>query len=308
MTILSFVKKYSTEAECIKALAYLKWPNGFVCKNCGHDHGWQLKSRPIVFECRQCNNQESVLVGTIFQKTRTPLTKWFYAAYMMINDKRGISATFLSKELKLRYETAWLMMHKLRNALYERKEFQLRDFVEVDETFYGGRRQKGNRGRSQKINKSMIVIAVEKKATTKDKGIKKSGYKAGNARVAVIPGASIEHLGNFIRTNVKTKTKIVSDGWRGYADLMEFKHMPTVQGSGKNAETVLPLVHILFSNIKAWLNGTFHGVSGKHLHRYLKEWNYRFNRRANQDDLFDYVLGRTMGNKTITFKELVERA
>lgn len=205
--LFEFTTQYSDEAACITALAALKWPSGFSCRRCAHNAAWQLKARPHVFECRKCGYQESVTAGTILHKTRTPLRKWFMAAYLMIKDKRGVSAMFLSHELDLRYETAWLLAHKLRHALTERADFDLRDFVEVDETFYGGRRQKGNRGRGMTANKALVVAAVEKRVTAKGKGVRQSGWRAGNARIAVLPSATTEQLGRFIRRNVRPKAR-----------------------------------------------------------------------------------------------------
>lgn len=224
----------------------------------------------------------------------------------MLRDKRGVSAMFLSRELDLRYETAWLLAHKLRHALTERDEFSLTQFVEVDETFYGGHRQKGNRGRAQTSNKAMIVAAVEKRVTAKGRGVKQSGFCAGNARIAVIPTATTEQLGGFIRSHVRPNTIVITDGFRAYRGLDEYRHIPVVQGAGKNAEANQPMVHLAFSNIKTWLNGTHHGVSAKHLPRYLREWNYRFNRRANSDFSVDYVLRRATSRATITYRQLVD--
>ena len=95
------------------------------CARCGERRNYQLKTRPRVFECAGCGHQESVTAGTVFHRTRTPLRKWFLAAWWMGRDKRGVSALFLSRELSLRYDTAWLMAHKLRHALTERPEFPL---------------------------------------------------------------------------------------------------------------------------------------------------------------------------------------
>lgn len=306
--LLEFTTQYSDEPACITALAGLKWPTGFSCRRCLHGEAWQLKTRSHVFECRRCGYQESVTAGTILHKTRTPLRKWFIAAYLMIKDKRGVSAMFLSRELDLRYETAWLLAHKLRHALTERQEFSLRDFVEVDETFYGGRRQKGNRGRGMTANKALIVAAVEKREAKSGRGVRRSGWRAGNARVAVLPAATIDQLGGFIRKHVRPETVLITDGFTGYRGLGEYRHIPIVQGSGKNAEQNQPLVHLAFSNIKTWLNGTHHGVSAKHLPRYLREWNYRFNRRANPEDRGTYLLRRATSRATITYGELVAGA
>lgn len=227
--------------------------------------------------------------------------------YLIGHDKRGVSALMVSKELSVRYETAWLMCHKIRHALTERDEFRLQDFIEVDETFYGGRRQKGNRGRGGAGGgKALVVAAVEKTLAPKGrKGIKGQAYNAGAARIAVIEAATADILGGFIRKNVKPTTWIISDGWRGYSGLGEFRHIPTVQGSPKMAGEAMPIIHILFSNIKAWLNGTFHGVSTKHLPRYLREWNYRFNRRSMRGELDTFILRRAVSRNTITYADLV---
>jgi len=288
-----------------KLSSIFRWPEGFICDRCGHRKSYHLDARPRIFECAACGRQHSVTAGTIFHKTRTPLRKWFCAAYLIGHDKRGVSALFLSKELNLRYESAWLLAHKLRHALTERDEFRLADFIEVDETFVGGRRQKGNRGRAHGDGKSLVVAAVEKVLPPKGKkGVKGQAHRAGNARLAVIDAATADVLGRFIRKNVTEKAWIISDGWRGYRDLDEYHHIPVIQGSGAMAGTNMPHVHILFSNLKAWLIGTHHGVSAKHLPRYLREFNYRFNRRGMRGELDSFVLKRAVSRSTITLDQL----
>ena len=106
--MLEFQERSGSEAGCIEALARLRWPQGYVCAGCGERRSYQLKTRPRIFECACCGHQESVTAGTIFQRTRTSLRKWFLAAWWMARDKRGVSALLLSRELGLRYETAWL--------------------------------------------------------------------------------------------------------------------------------------------------------------------------------------------------------
>lgn len=297
--LLFFLRKYPDEATCIKALAELRWSDGFRCDRCGSSKAHHLKSRPRIFECSGCGHQHSVTAGTVFHKTRTDLTKWFLAAYMMASDKRGVSAMYVSRELDLRYETAWLMCHKLRAALFERDGFELANFVEADETFYGGYREKGMRGRSKNDKKATVVLAVEKRLA--DRGPRK--WIAGNARIEVIGSADAETLTSFMKRNVRPKARIITDGWRGYNGLKDagFRHQGVI-ASGEAAGEHLPLVHIMFSNMKAWLNGTHHGVSKKHLHRYLREWNYRFNRRNGP--VADFVLARMATRTGITYQAL----
>lgn len=298
MSIVGFIRKYPDEAACIDALAALKWPNGFSCQ-CGSTRAHHLKARPRVFECAQCGAQHSVTAGTIFHKTRTDLSIWFVAAYMMASDKRGVSAMHVSREFGLRYDTAWLMCHKLRHALFEREGFELSNYVEADETFYGGYREKGARGRSKNDKKSTIVLAVEKRHCKKGPRT----WVAGNARVEVIEKTDMPTLTDFMQRNVRPKTSIITDGFNGYNGLKGagYRHQPVV-ASGEAAGEHLPIVHIMFSNLKAWLNGTHHGVSKKHLHRYLREWNYRFNRRNGP--VAEFVLNRLVNNRTVTYAAL----
>ena len=305
--ILDFQDRYASEAACIQALAQRRWPEGYLCARCGGRAGYQLKSRPRVFECAGCGQQHSVTAGTVFHRTRTSLRKWFLAAWWMGRDKRGVSALFLSRELDLRYETAWLIAHKLRHALTARATALLAGLVEVDESYYGGRGKPESRGRGHSnANKSLLVMALEKRPVAAGKGIKRSGFVAGRARLAVLASASGAELQPFVRATVRPGSRLLSDGFAAYRGLGEaYDHQPAVQGKGKNAERLSPIVHVLFSNVKSWLNGTHHGVSAKHLPRYVGEWNYRFNRRKRISELADFVLNRAVTHKTITYRELV---
>ena len=95
--LLEFAARFGTEQRCIEHLAELRWPDGFVCSGCGGRAAWRLKARPRVYECGTCHRQESVTAGTVFHRTRTDLSKWFLAAYLMGRDKRGVSAQFLQR-------------------------------------------------------------------------------------------------------------------------------------------------------------------------------------------------------------------
>ena len=309
---VTFMDRYRDEAACIAALAELRWPNGFICAGCAGRLAYQLAARPRVFECADCGRKHSVTAATVLHRTRTPLRKWFAAAWLIGQDKRGVSALFLARELALRYETAWLMAHKLRHGLTERPEYPLAGLIEIDESYYGGRGKPESRGRGlTDPNKSLMAIAVETVPASprQGEGIKKSHFVAGSARIAVLPAASAADLGGFVRGAAKPGARIITDGLKSYDGLADsFRHYSIVQDGGKNADAVLPIVHVLFSNVKTWLNGTFHGVSAKHLPRYAREWNYRFNRRRRIADLTDFLLRRAATRPTITYRQLVDGA
>src|ERR1700738_1961280 len=124
-----FVVQFATEEQCIEHLAGLRWPGGFACAGCGGRQAWRLETRPRVYECATCHRQESATAGTVFHRTRTDLTKWFLAAYLMGRDKRGVSAKFLQRELGVAYQTAWTMAHKLRHGLSEDPSRPLHGFL-----------------------------------------------------------------------------------------------------------------------------------------------------------------------------------
>ena len=293
--LLDFATRFGTEERCIEHLARLRWPGEFVCTGCGGRAAWRLKARPRVYECTACHRQESVMAGTVFDRTRTDLPKWFLAAYLRGRDKRGVSAKFLQRELGVAYQTAWTMAHKLRHGLSEDPARPLRGFLEADETFIGGRGDPKSRGRSTKNpNKSLVVAAVEKVPAPKAKkshAVKRQhGFFAGDARITVLPAAGGVELGAFLKSTVAGGSHLLTDGFAGYrsqqADLGEhLKHTPIVQDQGANAAEFFPIIHTLFGNINAWLAGTHHGVGAKHLPRYLREWCYRFNPRNLADGL-----------------------
>src|SRR2546429_1722215 len=161
--LLEFAARFGTAERCIERLAELRWPDGFVCSGCGGRAAWRLRARPRVYECGTCHRQESVTAGTVFHRTRTDLSKWFVAAYLMGRDKRGVSAKFLQRELGVACQTAWTMAHKLRHGLSEDPARPLRGFLEADETFIGGRGGPAKRGRhTGHPDQSLGVAALEK--------------------------------------------------------------------------------------------------------------------------------------------------
>ena len=319
--LLEFAARFGTEERCIEHLAGLRWPGRFVCTGCGGRAAWRLKARPRVYECTGCHRQESVTAGMVLHRTRTGLGKWFLAAYLMARDKRGVSAKFLQRELGVAYQTAWTMAYKLRHGLSENPARPLHGLLEADETFIGGRGARSGRGRSMNNpDKSLVVAAVEKVPAPKNNKGKhghalkrQHGFFAGAARITVLPAATGAELGAFLKANVAAHSHLLTDGFAGYrsrdAALGEhLKHTPVVQGEGANACEFFPIIHALFSNIKAWLVGTHHGVSAKHLPRYLREWSYRFNRRNLADGLDGYLIRRAIECATITYDQFTAGA
>lgn len=159
MTLMEFMEQYGKEEQCREHLYQLRWPDGFVCPKCGvKDKPFNIKSHHR-YQCRHCNHQTTVTAGTIMDKSRTPLTKWFLAIYLMGQDKRGCSALKLKQELGIAYDTAWTMSHKIRKAMQERdSNYLLSGTIDIDDAFFGAARAGGKRGRG--TEKTAVVFGV----------------------------------------------------------------------------------------------------------------------------------------------------
>ena len=144
--ILEFQRRFATDDACRDHLHKIRWPEGPKCAKCGGGNFYRISARNV-YECR-CGRQVSLTAGTIMHGSHTPLRKWFWAIYMAARDKRGVSASRLQKELRVSYPTAWLMLHKIRHGMGERDGlYLLSGIVETDETYVGGKKEGGKRGR-----------------------------------------------------------------------------------------------------------------------------------------------------------------
>ena len=278
MGLLDFQRRFPQERECYEYLVSARFPNGFVCPHCSSTAAGLIVTRSV-WQCKGCRVQVSVTAGTIFHRTRTPLRYWFWAIFLVAKDKRGHSALQLSKELNIRYDQAWLIMHKIRNAMaYRDKLYQLDGTLEMDEAYFGAP-VSGKRGRGTGQVKALVAVGLTE--DNKPRFVKIQRIKRLDARRVKLFALSHIAKGTIVRT----------DGLNVYRCLSElgFSHEITVAPT-KSESDVLHWVHILVSNAKAFITGTFHGLGDKHLQRYLDEFCYRFNRRYSEEELFDRLL------------------
>src|SRR5450756_312854 len=193
---------FDEDGKCLDYLDWLRWPDGFVCPRCGSDHGWRAPD--LRWRCAGCDRRVSVTAGTIFDKTRTPLTVWFAAAWLLVNSKTGVSATQLRREMGLgSVQTAWAMLHRYRTVMVRPGRDRLRGDVEVDESFLGGP-EPGVPGRGA-LGKVLFAAAVEV-----------NEGRIGRARLGVIPDASAVSLAAFLDANVEPGSRVITDGWSAY--------------------------------------------------------------------------------------------
>jgi transposase-like protein len=299
-SLREFQTNFASEEACRSYLISCRWPDGFVCPRCGSRCAYELLELQR-WQCVACRHQVSPTAGTVLHNTRTPLTAWFWAAYLMTTDKRGISALLLQQQLGLsRYETAWMMLHKFRRAMVDTTREPLWGDVEVDETWVGGQ-QAGLRGSRQLKGRkaALVIVAVEKR-----------GKASGRVRMAVIPDFKSVTLNAFVRQNVAPGSTIYTDGLKSFTGFEQagFRHIPRAQplqtSLRKGAKSVVPLADRAIGNLQQWLTGTYHGVSREQLQVYLDEFVFRHNRRKHPMAAFQTLLGFGTGHKPAPYEQI----
>lgn len=277
-SIVEFQEWFPTEETCEEYLVNSRWPDGFECPVCGDEEFYYLSTRRVL-KCKANAHYTYLTAGTVMHGTRLPLKLWFWAAYLLTTETTGISALQLQRQLGIkRYEVAYNVLQKLRSSMVRPDRDKIGPVVEVDDFYIGGPTTGGKRGRG--TQKTPVIIAVQK-----------LNNHAGRVRLRQLEDVSEKSILSFINDDVQPKSTIVTDGFLSYINLRKhgFKHMPILQEDEEGKG--LPLAHIMISNLKAWIKGTFHGVSPKHLQAYLNEFTFRFNRRKTPMAAFQTVLG-----------------
>ncbi len=255
--------------------------------------------------CSSCGHQGTVTSGTIFNKTRTPLRVWLAAAWYLTNQKQGVSALGLQRVLGLgSYQTAWTMLHRLRQAMVRPDRERLNGQVEVDETYLAlGDRHAPAEPKRRKSNttKALVIVAVE---TLQPKGF-------GRIRLRRIDNDSTESVTSFVQASVEPGSEVRTDGSAAYRSLnhLGYAHQKTVMlGSSVPAHQSMPGAHRVASLVQRWILGTHHGaIQPEHLDAYLDEFVFRFNRRTSRSRgmLFYRLLQQAVVTDPITYSDVV---
>lgn len=246
-----FQKRFSTEESCRDYLFQLRWPKGFVCPKCGGIGYYPLKGRKE-YVCRQCHKQTSVTAGTVMHRSHLPLVKWFWAMYLMVTDKRGVSAKQLAAELDISYHSAWYLLRRLRSAMGERDEqYLLSGIVAMDETFFGAP-GKGKHGRG--TGKSSVLVALSKDEQGRPQYMRFS--------VADVTQKSIQ---SFLTKCVAPGSTIQTDGLNLYRKPLAEAGYSHQVFENKEDTDALKWVHTILANAKAFIQGTYHGLGAKYL-------------------------------------------
>lgn len=279
MSALSRPEFHSEEA----AFAHLEsivWADGSVCPHCGGlDRITKVKANPAkriregLWRCGDCKKQFTVKIGTVFEHMRLPLHKAMQAVYLMTSSKKGISAHQLHRILEITYKSAWFLAHRIREAM---TSGELTPFggnggiVEVDETFIG--RKKGAEKKRAFHHKMKVLALVDR--------------ESGKARTMVIDDVKAETLMPLVIANVEREARIMTDEHSGYRDVGKFfaAHGTTSHGKGEYVNLTDRSIHSntvegYFSIFKRGMRGIYQHCGERHLHRYLAEYEFRYNNR-----------------------------
>lgn len=277
LSLPEFLGWYGTEVQCEQALVAARWPTGFVCPACGlmQARSTFRRNGRLYWQCAGCPHQCSVTSGTVFEASKLPLTRWFLAMQLLTQSKNNVSALELKRQLGVCYRTAWLVKHKLLEAMrFAESDRRLAGRVEIDDAYLGGQRSGGKTGRGSE-NKVPFVVAVQ---TTED----------GRAHLACLSPRPFTKaaLEDFFASSTALPLTVVSDGLGCFtvAASLGAVHEREITGGGKASvlNDKFLAVNTLIGNVKTALTGTYHAIKfAKYGYRYLAEVQFRFNRRYN---------------------------
>lgn len=272
-TIKDFQKQFPNDDVCLEWLKNYLYPDGIFCETCQKTtNHYRVASRKS-YSCQFCGNHVHPTADTIYHKSTTPLTLWFYAVYLMASTRCGISAKQLERELGVTYKTAWRMFKQIRSMLAD-DEKRLSGKVEADETYVGGKMKGGKRGRGSE-NKTIVVGTLERQ---------------GSVVTRVVPNVQAKTLVPFIQEKILPSTLIFTDELRSYNSL-KYKGFEHKRVHHAKKVYVIGDVHTnsiegFWSLVKNGIRGVYHQVSAKYLQSYFNEYAFRYNRRKSEQPMF----------------------
>ena len=292
LSLSEFQERFGTEDQCRRAVIAWRWPKGFVCPACGcRNHAIVGKRR--LYLCHGCRKQTSVIAGTVFENSLLPLTKWFQAAWLITQSKNSISTLELSRQIGVKWDTAWRLRHKLASVIAEletKRSFKGR--IEMDDAVLGGEKSEidgGKRGRGG-ANKVPFVVAVETTAEGRPRRVLLHLVERHDS-------ASIEAMAH---EKLTAGTHVVSDGLGCFRAVMRAgaTHTPIVSAREPEQPEKIPAlkwVNTVLGNLKTAITGTHKAIRRPYVGRYFAEFQFRFNGRHDLPGLFTNLLAAASG-------------
>jgi len=279
-TVKDFNTKFPDDDACLEWLKQNRWPEGITCPKCQKvTKHHKVTGRPV-YSCDFCGHQISPMAGTIMEKSVTPLKLWFYAMFLMASTRCGISAKQLERELGVTYKTAWRIFTQIRSMLTDDVVLE-GSSVEADETYIGGKRH-GKRGRGAEGKTPVFGIA----------------QRQGKVIAKVVPNVQANTLLPIIEERVLQKSIVYTDELHSYDKLpvLGYQHKRIHHAS---KVYVMGDIHTntidgFWSLIKRGISGVNHAVSAKYLPNYLNEYAFRYNRRQQEESMFESFLAQVV--------------
>jgi transposase len=277
-TVKNFRKQFPDDDTCLEWLKQYLYPNGIHCPKCQRVTKHHKVASRRSYSCDNCGHHVHPTAGTIYHKSSTPLTDWFYAIFLMASTRCGISAKQLERELGVTYKTAWRMFHQIRSMLDDSKN-PLGGRVEVDETIVGGRATMARKNE----NKTIVAGAVE---------------RGGRVIAKVVPNQTAETLIPFVRLNVQKNSMIYSDELGSYNSLLShgYGHRTITHSLGAYVvnDCHTNTIEGFWSLFKGGIRGAYKGrVTKRYLQNYINEFTFRYNRRNEIRPMFLSFLMQT---------------
>lgn len=278
LTIREFFKKFPDDETCLEHIFNIRFGQGHVCPKCEKKSNWYRIKAERAYSCQWCGHHLHPTADTLFEKSRTPLQLWFYAIYLFTTTRHGVSAKELERQLGVTYKTAWRMGHEIRKHMAEIDgEPTLSGHVEADETYVGGKRE-GKRGRG--ASGKTVVFGM--------------AQRDGDVMTKVVPDSKTKTLEPIILENIKRGSTVHTDEWHAYKNLGSkgYDHNTVEHGAGEysNGNCHVNTLEGYWSFLKNGIRSTHIHVSKKHLEKYAKEFEYRFNSRKNPSQMFPELI------------------
>lgn len=326
-SLLQVYEYFSDRHNCIDFIKQIRWNGQLNCAHCGYDKVYTLNGNNKRYKCAQCKKQFTIIKGTIFENSPIALKKWFIAIYLVITRSKGISSVQLSKDIAVTQKTAWFMLHRIRFMLRDTQiQNKLSGIVQCDETFVGGKNKnrhwdkkvQNSQGRSFKDKTPVFGMLQQEqsyyitrlhKVIVGRSVIEKVIVQPKKLRCIVVQNTQANTLKPIIYNALQLGCTIVTDEWKAYNGLnRHYKHyivnhkqkQYATDGYSSNG------VENAWSHFKRSIIGVYHKVSRKHLHRYVSEFQFRYNNHLLKAQQLIQSAFMNFQSR-LTWKQLVEK-